>query len=282
MRSVRILHLVLLSLSGLLTACEGNQTHLAEGYIEGRYTYITASVSGVLKKLGVQRGTPVKAGAPLFYLEGQPETDQYQAAEQNLQHAKEARAAVVANLAYAKITFERYQTLVPQNAIQRSQLDEARANYIAIQAQLAQADATIAATEASLAEAKWTKNQKEQIAPVDAMVFDTYYRLGERTIAGQPILSLLAPADIKAIFYVNSADLKLLKLDEVVKVRCWKCNEWREGRVSFISPSAEYTPPVIYSLETNEKLVYRIEAEFAEAVATEFHPGEPILVQYRQ
>ncbi len=282
MRSVRILHLILLSLSGLLVACEGNKTHLAEGYIEGRYTYITASVSGILKKLAVQRGTNVKAGAPLFYLEGQPETDQFKAAEQNLQHAKEARAAVVANLAYAKITFERYQTLVPQNAIQRSQLDEARATYTATQAQLAQAEATIAASEASLAEAQWTKNQKDQTAPVDAIVFDTYYRLGERTIAGQPILSLLAPADIKAIFYVNSADLQLLKLDQVVKVRCWKCKEWHEGRISFISPSAEYTPPVIYSLETNAKLVYRIEAEFAEAVATEFHPGEPILVQYRQ
>ena len=276
MRLVRIVNWVLLS--SLLMGCEGRSTQYAEGYIEGRYTYITASVSGVLKELLVARGSQVKAGAPLFRLEGQPETDQYQAAQQSLEQAKEARAAIVANLAYAKITFERYQTLVPQNAIQRSQLDEARANYSATQAQLAQADASLA----NLSQANWTKNQKVQTAPVDAVVFDTYYRLGERTISGQPILSLLAPADVKAIFYVESKDLPLLKLNESIKVRCFQCKNWREGKVSFISPSAEYTPPVIYSLETNAKLVYRVEAEFATDIAVKFHPGEPIQVQYRR
>ena len=280
MRLVRIFNLALLS--GLLIACNNHTTQHAQGYIEGRYTYITASVSGVLKELAVARGTIVKAGQPLFHLEGQPETDQYQAAEYELEQAKQARAAIVANLAYAKITFERYQTLVPQNAIQRSQLDQARATYDATQAELAKADAEVAASLANLAQANWTKNQKVQLAPVDATVFDTYYRLGERTQAGQPILSLLAPADIKAIFYVSSKDLKRLRLNQAIDIRCWKCADWREARVSYISPSAEYTPPVIYSLETNSKLVYRIEAEFAKDIARAFHPGEPIEVQYQK
>ena len=34
------------------------------------------------------------------------------------------------------------------------------------------------------------------------------------------------------------------------------------GKVSFISPQAEYTPPVIYSRESRSKLVFMIEAVF--------------------
>jgi HlyD family secretion protein len=43
--------------------------------------------------------------------------------------------------------------------------------------------------------------------------------------------------------------------------------------VSYISPEPEFTPPVIYSLETRQKLVYLVEAR-PEADAQRLQPGQ--------
>lgn len=264
-----------------LLSCSPDSSHEAQGYIEGRYTYMATPVSGVLKEWLVERGAKVKQGQLLFVLEEQPESDLYDAALQNLKQSIASRDAIVANLSYAKITYERYKILVPKNAIQQSMLDNAKSTYAATLAQLAEANATIASTNATLAQTRWTKDQKRVYAPVDGIVFDTYYRLGEYTIANQSILSLLAPADIKAIFYIGEGDLGSIQLGDKVEVHCDGCTQRYAGRVSFISPSAEYTPPVIFSTETNEKLIFRIEAEFSPSDAYHLHPGQPVTVTYK-
>lgn len=262
----------------LLVSCSKPENIKAQGYIEGRYTYVATSVSGVLRELFVQRGSPVSKGEPLFILEQQPESDAYEAAVENLNQTIAARDAISANLTFAKLTYERYQVLVPKHAIEQSALDNAKSIYNSTLAQLSQANANIAASKANLAQAAWVKGQKVITSPVDGLVFDTYYRLGEYTILNQPILSLLAPENIKAIFFVNAPTLRLLKLDNAVSVQCSGCKEGYIGRISFISPTAEYTPPVIYSTETNEKLVFRIEAQFTPETAFHLHPGQPVTV----
>lgn len=262
-----------------LQGCSRTPPHV-QGYIEGRYTYMATPVSGVLKELFVERGSMVKRGDMLFALEEQPEIDAYHAAEENLKQSVASRDAIIANLAYAKIMYKRYKVLVPKNAIQQSQLDNAESIFLATQSQLVQANANIAASNASLLQARWTKEQKAVTAPVNAVVFDTYYRLGEYTEANQAVLSLLAPADIKAIFYVNERDLGKLRLGKKVVVACDGCSRSYTGRTSFISPSAEYTPPVIFSDQTNDKLIYRIEAEFGPEEAIHLHPGQPVRVSY--
>jgi HlyD family secretion protein len=52
------------------------------------------------------------------------------------------------------------------------------------------------------------------------------------------------------------------------------------GKVSYISPHAEYTPPVIYSRESRDKLVFMGEAMFDPATAAKLHPGQPVDVQF--
>lgn len=271
---------VLLASVAVLVGCSHETSGSAQGYIEGRYTYMATSVPGVLKKILVARGTQVKQGQPLAILEAQPESDAYQAALENYNQALAAKEAISANLEYARLTYERNKILVEKKAVQQAMLDSAKANFNALTAQLAQQSSNIASLKAALAQSKWQAEQKVLVAPVDSLVFDTYYRLGEYTVANKPVLSLLAPADIKAIFYVNEPVLGHLRLNEKVSVQCDGCKKPYTGRISFISPSAEYTPPVIYSTETSEKLVYRIEAEFKKEDAVNLHPGQPVTVTY--
>jgi HlyD family secretion protein len=64
-----------------------------------------------------------------------------------------------------------------------------------------------------------------------------------------------------------------------VSVRVDGVPEPISGTVSFISPQAEYTPPVIYSREHRGKLMFMIEAVFDPGVAATLHPGQPVDVQ---
>ncbi|OGT56787.1 MAG: hypothetical protein A3F14_04365 [Gammaproteobacteria bacterium RIFCSPHIGHO2_12_FULL_43_28] len=260
--------------------CSDESSRKAQGYMEGRYTYIATSVSGVLTDLSVDKGRWVKRGDTLFVLEPQPEIDTYRAAQDSLAQSIAAHDALIPTLTFAKKTYDRYHYLVPKNAIDQARLDSAQSDFESLKSQLAQTKATISEKEALLAEATWTKNQKIMNAPIDGIVFDTYYRIGEYTIANQPILSLLSPHDIKAIFYVGESNLARLQLNNTVNISCDHCEKTYPGRISYISPSAEYTPPVIYSTETREKLIYRIEASFTPEIAKELHPGQPVTVTY--
>lgn len=267
-------------LVGLLIACQQHDDE-AQGYIEGRYTYIATNVSGILNTLYVTKGARVNRGQKLIALESQPESDIYQAEIDNLRQASAARDAISANLTYLKLTYERYKTLVPKGAIQQSALDNAKANYHSALSQLAEAQASIAESRAKVAQAKWTLEQKFLYAPTDGIVFDTFYRQGEYTEAKKAILSLLAPEDIKAIFYVPQRILGQFQLGQAISIACDGCSTFYPAKISFISPVAEYTPPVIFSSETNSKLIYRIEANFARQDAYHLHPGQPIRVHYQ-
>jgi len=61
-----------------------------------------------------------------------------------------------------------------------------------------------------------------------------------------------------------------------VNVSCDGCEKGLTAKVSFIAGSAEYTPPVIYSLEERAKLVFLIEARPLHP--EKFRVGQPITV----
>ena len=78
--------------------------------------------------------------------------------------------------------------------------------------------------------------------------------------AGRPVLSILPPGNIKVRFFVGEAMLPKIALGDSIEVTCDGCRAGITAKVSFIARAAEYTPPVIYSLEERNKLVFMVEA----------------------
>jgi HlyD family secretion protein len=62
-------------------------------------------------------------------------------------------------------------------------------------------------------------------------------------------------------------------------IGCDSCASGLTATVSFIAPQPEYTPPVIYSESTREKLVYLIEAHPTPDQAVQLKPGQPVDVR---
>jgi HlyD family secretion protein len=191
--------------------------------------------------------------------------------------AQEERAR--ANLDLSKSELERQQMLFQkgisakarldqaESAFQRdtAALDEAQRQIQAAQlggrsAEIEAAEAVFRANEAMLRQAETRLAKRRVVAPAAARVQDVYFRAGEVVNAGQPVLSLLPPANLRLRFYVPEPVLSTISLGQVVSVTCDSCAEGLRARVSFISREAEFTPPVIFSEQERAKLVFRVEA----------------------
>jgi HlyD family secretion protein len=89
-------------------------------------------------------------------------------------------------------------------------------------------------------------------------------------------MSMLPPGNLKLRFFAPERVLQDVKYGATVNVSCDGCEQGLTATVSFIASSAEYTPPVIYSLDERAKLVFLIEArpQFPE----KFRVGQPVTV----
>jgi HlyD family secretion protein len=313
MRFYLIVLLAALSLGG----CHQPASPRYQGYLEGDFIYIGSPLAGKLEKLAVTKGTPVTAGATLFALEQKAElaaqrqtAEQLRATEARLEDLKKgARTSELAGLEarrdqaraaqqLSQLELARVEALHKTNVVSDSDFDRARLTHEQsvraldeLSAQLATAqlggrpDAILAATaevSAALAakeRADWNVEQKVQLSPRSAWVYDTLYREGEFVTAGTPVVALLPPENIKARFFVPEADLGALKMGAPVFVSMTGRVATLRGRVSYISVKPEYTPPVLYNRENRAKLVFMVEAIFEGTDAGELHPGQPIDVE---
>ncbi|MGA2279893.1 MAG: efflux RND transporter periplasmic adaptor subunit [Verrucomicrobiota bacterium] len=237
-----------------------------QGYIEGEYVYVASPLGGALTNLAVARGDEVKAGQMLFELERGSEAAAVQQAEKNLAQAK-------ANLALSEAEFARRQQLRnDQGVISAEELDQTRAQRDADQAQ-------VESQTAALDKARWSFDQKQQFAPANAFVHDTLYRQGEWVAAGNPVVELLPPGNVKVRFFVPQAVLPRIKPGQTISVTFDGGQHAYSATVNYISTKAEFTPPVIYSRENRTKLVFMIEAKFSPADAADLRPGQPVDVR---
>ena len=94
------------------------------------------------------------------------------------------------------------------------------------------------------------------------------------------LVTLLYPSQIKVLFYAPGSFLRRLKLgDPIYFSDSMDPNYKGVAKLTYISPQAEYTPPVIYSRDRDDDLIYRFEADFSKpAEAIRFHTGQPITI----
>jgi HlyD family secretion protein len=301
------------------SGCNRADPNLRQGYIEGDFVYVSSPLSGKLEKLSVRRGVQVSAGDILFSLENTPERAARDEAARrraqalaNLEDAKKGRRPpeiesiraqlkqAQAALDFAQKEFVRQEKLIRvTGATTQQELDRARATrdqnrerVAQLQAELktaqlgarpdqvAAAEANLRATEAALAKAEWDLAQKQQSAPRAGVIFDTVYREGEWVAAGRPVITLLPLQNVKLRVFVPEAWLSAIHIGDPVQVYRDGTHDAVAGKVSFISPRAEYTPPVIYSRENRSKFVFMVEALFEPGVAERLHPGQPVDVRF--
>ena len=96
--------------------------------------------------------------------------------------------------------------------------------------------------------------------PMDGTLLSKYREKGEMAAPGQPLYKMARLDELILRAYVTGSQLSSVKTGEEVKVRYDKADGLGEldGVVSWISPSAEFTPKIIQTREERVNLVYAI------------------------
>ena len=116
------------------------------------------------------------------------------------------------------------------------------------------------------------------LAPEDALVENTFFNVGEWVPAGSPVVSLLPDHRVKLRFFVPEEEVARARTGREVSFTCDSCPAGLRATIIYVSPRAEYTPPVIYSQSARTKLVFLVEARPTNA-STPLPPGLPVSVE---
>jgi HlyD family secretion protein len=245
-KGLRILAAVVLA--AMLGGCNERRDPGYQGWVEADMIFVSPDESGRVTKLNVREGDEVKAGTKLYSVD-----DDLQQADLNQNNA---------TLANAQQSYDRAASLSKTGSGTQANLDSAVSA-------LRVAEARVITSQTRLA-------RRIGFAPVTGTVQQIYFREGETVPAQRPVLSIMPPGNMKLRFYVPEPDLPKLAIGDEVRVACDNCAADLTAKIYFIATSAEYTPPVIYSLDERNKLVYLIQARPSRPDA--LRVGQPISV----
>lgn len=286
------------------------------GYVEGETIMIASPVAGRIVERKAEKGSAVAAGDTVFRIDAAQQDAEIakldaaivtaEAQLENLLTGKRAeeqavtlaqRQEVEAALDFARAELKRATSLTTTGAAAVARWDAAQSQVKQLEARLLQLDATLRVGElagrsaeiaaarsrieearAALAQAKAKRDDLGPRAPLAAQVENTFFDAGEWVQAGQPVVSLLPPGDVRLRFYVPETAIAGVAAGTVVRFTCDGCGGPREARVTSVASQPEYTPPVIYSQGARAKLVYLVEAKPVSAAGV-LRPGLPIEVE---
>ena len=284
-------------IAGLLSPCAAPPP-LAVGYVEGEYVLLAPIDIAQVTRVSVKRGQHVMPGQVVAQLEDndaqiavhnasaallgaeasladlklgkRPEEIAVLAAQLNSAKAEEAQAL---------LSFNRQADLVKRGATPQANVDSAQtalqtarakvaeqkavldvARLPARQDQIIAAENNVKQARAALDQEKWRLAQRTLHASAEGDINDVIRRPGEIAGPSAPVLSLLPVGARKLMVYVPEKALAELKVGDMLSVHCDGCGDGARARISYISPDPEFTPPVIYSLQRRQKLVYLVEA----------------------
>jgi HlyD family secretion protein len=297
-----------------LPAPAGQANYL--GYVEGETVMIAAPQAGRISTRAATKGAAIKQGEIVFSLapdvaaaeraraEAAVQTAQAQLdnlltgkRDPELDQIRAQRREAEANLALAKADLLRTLSLTTTGTSSRMSLDQAQAAVSQYEARIAQFQAAEAAAklaargpeieagrwkvkeaEASAEQAQARLAELSPAAPVDAVVENTFFEVGEWVGAGQPVVSLLPPNAVTLRYFVPEAALATAQPGRSIHFTCDGCGPEKTATITHVETSPEFTPPVIYSQGARAKLVFLVEAR-PDAIDPLLRPGLPIEVE---
>ncbi len=286
------------------------------GYVEGETVMIAAPQAGRITARPAMKGAAIRKDETVFSLDpgvAAAERTRAEAAVQTAQaqldnlltgkrdpeldQIRAQRREAEAGLALAKADLLRTLSLTTSGTNSRVSLDQAQVTVSQYEARIAQFEAAertgklaargpeidaarskVKEAEASAEQARARLAELSPASPVDAIVENTFFEVGEWVGAGQPVVSLLPPNAITLRYFVPQAALAKAQPGASIHFTCDGCGPEKTATITHVEATPEFTPPVIYSQEARAKLVFLVEARPA-AIDPQLRPGLPIEVE---
>jgi HlyD family secretion protein len=260
------------------------------GYIEAQNLYLASPIAGTVASVQAIEGHRVQAGERLFAVDpatlsaqGQQATANVAAArtqiassEANVQQAESDANAAAATAERARRDLARLLSVKSDDsaAVAGKDIDQARAALREANARVAAARqsadarrAQVAAARAQAEEARGGErevairvNQLSPAAPAAARVDEVFFQPGEWVSANQPVVSLIPDNKVKVRFFVPEAEVSRYRPGRTIRFACDGCATGLVATIRYVSPQPEFTPPVIFSRDSRDRLVFMVEA----------------------
>lgn len=264
----------------VMGACSSSADEVdATGVFEATEVLVSAEANGKILSMDLQEGDRLKAGSVLGYVDTVQlvlKREQLLASVDAVGHKKMDVAKQVAatrrQIEQAEREYARCRDLLHDRAGTQKQVDDAEAQLAVLRRQL---DAQLSTmTQANLGvrdEQRSLELQVQQLddqllkcritSPIGGTVLTKYAEPGEVTAAGRPLFKV---ADLDHIYlraYVEAPQLTEIRLGQKVTVYADRGESDRtpyEGRVTWISGEAEFTPKTIQTRDERSNLVYAV------------------------
>lgn len=290
-----------LSFLSLACSSGGNSGDIsASGTIEATTVNVASKVSGQVKSLKVQEGSVVVTGdtlaeidhltldlqlkqaeAGLELAEAQDQLLVKGAREEDIRQAEEGLTQAEANWKVAEEDKKRMQELFDSHSATQKQRDDAEARSTVALAQynsakqglqkvmqwarpeeLRASKARVNQAKASVDLLKKTISDSYIVAPVNGTVTSKSVEVGELVAPGATILTITKLETVNLMIYVTEVELARVKLGQQADVQIdGEPTRSFIGRVTYISPKAEFTPKNIQTKEDRVKLVFGVKVE---------------------
>ena len=138
-----------------------------------------------------------------------------------------------------------------------------------------QARARLQHAEEALGQSQTRLGYTAITSPLSGVVLSKNIEPGEQVAPGTPVITV---GDLKNVWlraYIDETDLGRVKVGQLVKVTTdTYSGKVYEGRISFISSEAEFTPKNVQTQKERVKLVYRVKIDISNP-NMELKPGMP-------
>lgn len=285
---MRVKLLSIFSCVVMLWGCSDNDQNVIEasGTIEGTTITVASEVLGKVRAVRVQEGARVQAGDTLAIIDDTDYRLQLRQAEANAAASdaqyrlalegsrKEDIAQAEALYKTAEADYMRMKELLTAQTITQKQFDDAYARYVSAEQtyrklasglRKAEVDAARARYEQAAAQAEQLRKRVRDcvvLAPTAATVTQRVVEPGEFVTVGASLLKLTNLDRVTLTIYVNEQQLGWVRLGQRAEVRTdGMPDRVFEGTVTFISPTAEFTPKNVQTKEERTKLVFGVKVE---------------------
>ncbi|QWU99886.1 HlyD family secretion protein [Francisella salimarina] len=287
------------------------------GYVSTDVRYISSQESGRLLRLDVTQGEYIREGQSLFLIDSSKnqtllDSNKFlysasQAVSENMSKGKrqpyiEKTAIDIsnakANLAVASKEYQRQQMLLKDDSTSQKEFEQAQSKYIQANNQVealevmqiinnlpAREDLRNAVDFMSKFINSNSKYLQQKISSADVKslengyVYQIFYHKGEEVRAYSPVMTIINPKDVYIVFYLSKDNLANLHIGQTIKF-ITPNNKSLEAKVSYISQKAEYTPPLLYGINSDSEISFEVHAKVDySANSSEIHIGEPVKVE---
>ena len=246
------------------------------GRLEATQIDVAAKIPGRIKEILFNEGDTVEAGQVVATLDTQPLDAQLRQAEAQIKEAQDNRDTALAQvtskqaeLTYADGQYQRSKELVVRGAVSQQErdidlarADVARSALAGVKAQAVRADSAIAAAKAQSDRLKAEIDDYTLKAPVRARVETRVAEPGEVVGAGGKVLSLTDLSDVYMYVFLPTDVAGKVSLGSEARLVLDAMPQYPvKAIVSFVSPTAQFTPKTVETAEERHNLTFRVKLQ---------------------